>query len=471
LAVALAGGVVGTMQAEAPGALDPAFNGSGRAYAAFDRGGLWRDTAYDLLVEPDGHVVVVGRVEGTLQGDFDLGIARFRPDGTLDTAWGELGGRTVVSLGGTDEAASAVAIDGFGRYLVAGWTGGASGTDFVVVRLDEQGHRDFSWGPDGGKVLQDMDQDPPNHPFDFATAIEMLPSGGILVGGTASADDVYGNEAEPALLRLHADGTRDPFFAFYPGGQCWPSWYPAESFLVDDIALQPDGKILLVGYLRINLDNEFSIAIKRVDAGCLDDHAFRNFYGQLKIDFEPGSAPELGHAVALQADGRIVIVGSAYRTFSGDDDIAIVRLEPDGDFDTSFGGLGVGWMTLALDLGGGDDDRGYATAVQGDGKIVLAARAATAAGEDFAVYRLLPDGAPDAGFGLFGFSLVNFAGGGPNHDGPYGLALAPDGRIVVAGDATRSASGDLDFAVARLQNDYVFADAFESGGTGAWSRP
>jgi uncharacterized delta-60 repeat protein len=115
-------------------------------------------------------------------------------------------------------------------------------------------------------------------------------------------------------------------------------------------------------------------------------------------------------ALALQPDGRIVVAG-----WNGD--VAVARLDPDGSSDPSFGG------TRHLDLG--SFDFAQAVALQPDGRIVVAGRT----NGNLTIARLEPDGSPDMGFGDAGRRTIDQGG----HDGAEGLAIQPDGRIVVAG--------------------------------------
>ena len=138
-------------------------------------------------------------------------------------------------------------------------------------------------------------------------------------------------------------------------------------------------------------------------------------------------------ALALQPDGRIVLVGHG----SANSDIAIVRLLPDGTGDPSFNLDGARW----IDLGGAE--QGLAVALQPDGKILVAGFASDGATNDFVVLRVQPGGALDTTFAGDGIQTIDYG----VDAGASAIALQPDGRIIVAG----SAGSDL--AVARLQAD------------------
>jgi uncharacterized delta-60 repeat protein len=131
-----------------------------------------------------------------------------------------------------------------------------------------------------------------------------------------------------------------------------------------------------------------------------------------------------------------------------------------GSLDSSFGDVGL----VTLDIGSYDDSA-RAAAVQSDGKVVLAGYAANGIGlTDFAVARLLTNGAPDTTFHSTGSAAIAMSG---SYDEAAGVAIQPDGRIVLAGYARVGASDD--FAVARLEADGSLDASF--GGTGKVTTP
>jgi uncharacterized delta-60 repeat protein len=126
-----------------------------------------------------------------------------------------------------------------------------------------------------------------------------------------------------------------------------------------------------------------------------------------------------------------------------------------GDMDSSFGGL------RSLDIAGGNDS-GFTVAMQSDGKAIVAGRTQSAGGtgNDFFVARFNIDGTLDNTFGVGGVVVTDF---GSMSDGAYAMAIQPDGKIVVAGESTRSGSS-FDFAVARYTSAGSLDQTFGNGG-------
>jgi uncharacterized delta-60 repeat protein len=170
--------------------------------------------------------------------------------------------------------------------------------------------------------------------------------------------------------------------------------------------------------------------------------------GKVTTDFAGGF--DEAHAVAIQADGKIVAAG---RTIVSDFDFAVARYNTDGSLDTTFGVDGLVTMDFA-----GEDDEAHAVAIQGDGKIVAAGLAIVSGTFDFALARYNTDGSLDTTFDTDGKVTTDFAG---SEDHARGVAIQGDGKIVAAGLA--NVSGTNDFALARYNANGSLDTTFGSG--------
>ncbi|WP_369274178.1 calcium-binding protein [Streptomyces sp. R11] len=212
----------------------------------------------------------------------------------------------------------------------------------------------------------------------------------------------------------------------------------------EDVAVQPDGKIVSVGAEQDPeyLDEEFALTRHNSDGSV--DTSFGGGDGEVLTDFENGN--DVAQGVAVQPDGKIVVVGRHQETddeFAGCCWFTVARYHADGSVDTSFGG-GDGWVSPGL---AGGAEQAVGVAVQPDGRIVAGAFA----GGWFAVLRYLPDGSPDGTFGGGdGVTMTAFSDTGGGGATARDLALQPNGKIVMAGYAGQSF---FDFAVARYNPD------------------
>ena len=183
------------------------------------------------------------------------------------------------------------------------------------------------------------------------------------------------------------------------------------------VAIQADGKIVVAGTDGANF------AVLRLNADGSTDTAF-DADGRVNIDF---GGTDVAKAVVVQGDGRIVVAGT------NGTDFALARINPaDGSLDTTFTTTGKQMVDL-----GGVADMANAVAIQSDGKLVVAGTN----GLDFAVIRLNPGGSLDTNFDGDGKLTLDLGGGA---DTARGITLQPDGKIVIVG------SNGADFAIVRL---------------------
>ncbi len=217
-----------------------------------------------------------------------------------------------------------------------------------------------------------------------------------------------------------------------------------------DVAIQDDRDIVAVGVTGANDIGDFAIA-RYQPTGPPDPEFSVDGDGQQTTDFSDGA--DQAHAVAIQpADQKIVVAGLAGPP--GESDFALARYTTAGSLDPSFSAPD---GKLTTDFGGvsfADD-----VAVQSDGKILVAGTDNAATG-DFALARYNTDGSLDTSFSCDGKQITDFAS---NVDIANGVAVQPDGRIVVAGSSFSMATVN-DFAVARYNTDGSLDTGFSGDG-------
>ena len=280
--------------------------------------------------------------------------------------------------------------------------------DFAVTRYNADGSLDTSFGT-GGTVITAVNAD-----NEGPTSIALQDDGKIVVAGSYKPD---GSTADGVVIRYNTDGTLDT--TFDGDGMAFVQYISTANDVFNDLVIQPDGRILLTGYANIGGVEQMTVT-RLLSDGSLDP----SFDGDGMLAFAIGATDDRANAIALQDDGRIVIVGHSHNGV--DHDVAVVRLGFDGSLDTTFDGDGI-WTS---DLGA--TDVADAVAIDAAGKIVVAGTSsATGSGDSF-VLRLTPAGALDGTFGAGGLTTV--AAGSP-FEAVNELAIQPDGKIVVAGDA------------------------------------
>lgn len=383
-----------------PGALDTFFSHDG-IQTAFPNGAV----AYAVAIDHHGRIVVAG---STSSAHPDIALARFTPAGRLDATFGQ-GGKVVTDLGANDYAFD-LAIQDDGGIVVVGERRAVASDRFVVQRYRPSGTLDPGFA-NAGTALTGF-----GRRFQGATAVAIAPGGRIVVAGSTS----NGVTSRSAMARYLTDGRLDR--SFDGDGRLTVDVSPsAEQFT--DVLIQPDGRIVAVGWAEVSLVPVFS-AVRCAMDGRLDPGFARD--GIARVDVAPGA--DRARAAALQDDGKLVIVGGV--SAGGRSEWGMVRLGSHGRLDPSFGAHG----TLVTNFGPGFDEAN-AVAVQDNGKVLVAGRIRDEARprDDMGLLRLKPRGGHDRTFAAGGRALTDVAGGS---DAARGLAIAPNGKIVVAGEAT-----------------------------------
>jgi uncharacterized delta-60 repeat protein len=391
-----------------PGDLDRSFGMDGKVTTDFAGSGLAR-----ALVVQDRKLVAAGVAFNSETSD-DFGLARYNANGALDRSFGTDGKVTTNIIGSiSPDEANALVQQTDGKLVAAGRTLGPIGVfDFALARYSPDGTLDPSFGS-GGIVTTDI-----AGTSDNAYALVRQADGKLVAAG--STDNIE-TGSDFALARYNPDGTLDPGFGV--GGTVTTD---IASNINEARALvrQADGKLVAAGF-AVGLTGTFDFALARYNPDGTLDAGFGTG-GAVTTDIAGGD--DFAHALAVQADGKLVAAGVA-PTATGSA-FALARYNPDGTLDPSFGTGG----TVTTDLNGGAN----ALVVQVDGKLV----AAGVAGNDFALARYNPNGTLDASFGTGGTVTTDFAG---TSDNAFALAVQADGKLVAAG-GTGSA-----FALARYR--------------------
>lgn len=430
------------------------YDSSGNLAGGFGAGGkvtvdFTRDTTFpsvdrieEIQIQTDGQIVAAGWAwEGSAPPRNDVAVARFAPttgvlDATLEPNNGGLLFPQFYGFG--DNAANALALDAAGNLVLLGQTGNAP-TNFGLQRLTPAGLLDATFA-NGGRQVADFTEFVGS--VDTADAVLVQPDGKILVAGSTS----LGGNVAASLARYNTDGSLDRTFG--NGGRI------ATSLLenIVDLVRRPDGRIVAIGATPGGAD--FGV-IQLLPDGTLDVNGFGN-RGFASIDFAGGA--DTPQAVVLQSDGKLVIAGSA-----GGADFGVVRLTPSGNLDPIFDADGKATIDFGSAVESAND-----VAIDANGRIVLAGTAAVGAGgtNDFALARLDASGVLDATFSSDGKVTTDFNQN--RDDDARSLVLQSGGFIVVGGTAiqekTVPANFDADFALARYNSSGDLQLGFGTGG-------
>jgi uncharacterized delta-60 repeat protein len=398
------------------GALDPTFGGDGTVTTAT---GPFNEDANDMLVQPDGKVVVVGSTYLTLRSEITL--VRYNRDGTLDNTFGG-DGLVFTSILAQGNTADSAVLQPDGMIVVAGGSSLGGVEVFAIARYKPDGSLDPTFGTNG-TVTTDI-----ANTTEAAYAVALQADGKIVAAGY-----LLGGGVGTAVVRYNTDGSLDNTF----DGDGKFFYFAPNTNVPSDVVVQPDGKIVIVGYEYASGGSNAEVALQRLNP---DGSFDTSFDGDGKVRLAISAAEDLIERIALQADGKIVVAG--YTENGATRDILLARLSVNGSLDTSFDGDGI--VTTAI---GSSSEEAYDLAIQSDGKLVVAGRTVTGSRSDIALVRYNSDGSLDATFSGDGIQTTAIDG----HIGARAVALQADGKIVVAGNA--NVSGQTDFALVRYNID------------------
>jgi uncharacterized delta-60 repeat protein len=334
--------------------------------------------------------------------------ARAAP-GDLDPTFGG-DGIVRTDLTSAEDDGFAVTIQTDGKIVVAGQAGiGGPNPRFGIVRYETDGSLDPSFGGGDGKVSIDF-----TPRDDFAYAVRIQADGKIVVAGAAA----YSANSRFALARLTTDGSLDPTFG--GNGKVMTNLTPSYDW-ANGMALQPNGKIVLVGSVSAGSSNGKIGVLRYRSDGSLDP----TFGGDGIVLNDPTPTYDDGLAVGVEADGQIVVAGGAGYAGPNERFVALA-FGPHGSLDPTFGRDGKVFTDLTPTA-----DVPFGLAIQDDGRIVVAGGAAQGSPDPkFALVRYERDGSLDPSFGGDGTVITNFT---PYDDGAYSVAIDPVGKIVAAG--------------------------------------
>jgi uncharacterized delta-60 repeat protein len=451
---ALAAGVGVGVALAGSGGLDPSFGTGGTT--VLDRNVSTYPTPTRLVA--GGKIVVVTTSEGVIT------VSRLLANGAPDPTFDGDGKATIEEAG--FPSARALAVQPDGKIVLIGFTNMSGGAeDATVWRLKADGGSGAANGAldptfGSGGVVQLA---PFTHTVGLAVAVQ--PDGKIIAAGRGF------NTTSPNIIsvwRLTESGLPDP--TFDTDGVAGINDTSEDS--VNAIALAPDGKILLAGTTELSSNPPDAVVWRlkaNGGAGGLNEALDPTFDTDGQADFDGGGADQ-ANDVALQPDGKILLAGFSVPK-GGTEKATVWRLKPDGGSGVTNGALDPSFDTdgVALIDGGGS---AFATAIalQPDGKILLAGSAQVATKPSTAtLWRLLADGgagavngALDPSFGAGGATSVNTG----SESGASSLALLPDRRIVAVGPNINVFNGSL--LVFRALGD-PFAVKVTKAGTGAGS--
>jgi uncharacterized delta-60 repeat protein len=400
------------------GSLDNTFGVNGIVTTSFGSGDNYANAT---AIQADGKIVLAGESFNS-NGSPCFALTRYNTNGSLDNSFGN-SGIVTTSFGSGESYANDMAIQTDGKIVVAGESDNSTNSSqprFTLTRYNTNGNLDNTFGTAGIVITSFVSEG-------FANAMAIQADGKILATGEG------GNSANSiALTRYNINGSLDNTFGIggivttLIGTSCG-------GYAID---IQADGKIVVAGYGLLS-NNQFCFALTRYNTnGSLD-----NTFGTAGIvtTIIGGAYSSFAYALAIQADGKIVVAGDNAIN-NNQDVIALTRYNINGSLDNTFGTGGI--VTTLI----GTSCRARALAIQADGKIVVAVGSNN---HNFTLLRYNTNGSLDNTFGTAGIitTVIGIVSAAAD------IAIQADGKIVAAGGSGSSASSNGGvFTVVRYNN-------------------
>jgi uncharacterized delta-60 repeat protein len=383
------------LRLNAGGALDHTLDGDGYLNTTFSPSLVTQQEARDIAIQADGKILVSGYAY--INYSHNLAVARYNTDGSLDSTFDGDGRRTVGISGYSNRqtAGESLTLQPDGRLFTS-----ANGN---LYRFNNDGTFDTTFDLDGVAAFGG----------ELKTSL-VQPDGKIVAGG--SKNGYFG------LVRLNSNGTFDTGFS---ADGVVTTVFGSTYDEAGGSALQRDGKIVVAGISG----QGFGIS-RYLPNGSLDLTFSQD--GKTVIDFGPAVTDAAAYDVAIQPDGKIVVVGTV-RTVTNqmsNSEFAVVRLNPNGSLDLTFSGDG----RVTTPLNGYGAAR--TVAIQSDGRIVVGG---TGMGGFFTLVRYKSDGTLDTSFS--GDGIVTAVTPNSSSSSLSDIALLPDGRILATGSFTPAVTG------------------------------
>ncbi|HEX7877836.1 MAG TPA: FlgD immunoglobulin-like domain containing protein [Candidatus Eisenbacteria bacterium] len=401
------------------GTPDVGFDGDGFAIVAYSGGD---DSATDIILAAPDKLILGGLyAQAGTKADAFLN-RRSRATGANDASY-YVNGIWNADYGDAPSRAVEAAVRPDGKIWVAGNHDGDT-WDIALVRLHPDGTLDDALSYDGKLVHN-------GNGHDYVNGMALYPDGRVLVCGSSqfpASDDNF------MLARFLEDGSWDPSF----DGDGWLVSGMDLSGPANDVLVQPDGRIVGVGYAVA-----FGVTRARVtrflDNGAVD--ITFNGTGHNVRDYD--SNYTAWNAVARQSNGKLVMAG--FRHIDGIPHLMVGRFNTDGTLDGTFGG-GAGYVYPMISPLG---SVGQAVAIRPDGRILVTGQSWSGAGSSHTVVRFLSNGSLDTSFDGDGIRILSLPGGdGVDMD----LVLDPAGRMYLAGSQA-SLPAVTDWSLLRMFHD------------------
>lgn len=381
------------------------------------------------IVLANGKILTIGSVYAN--NNYFPSLVKFNANGSVDTTFGE-NGRVVYDLfaGGFNDLVE----DSNGKILIGGYN---FGTGFILIRTDQNGLLDTTFGVNGVADLSISGS--------FGgelNAIRVMSDGKIIAAGHNYYNNNDGRDF--ILMKLNANGTYDTSFGIN-GVSNVGSTGMSES--INSIEILSDNKIIALGIIEISSGVYVAEVLKYNTIGLLDP----TFNGNGRLNTNTTVEIYAKTDIALQNDGKIL---ATFENSDSNNNFLLYRINSNGTYDTTFDFDGL----VETYVEGNDASNSiYYDATSG--KIVLAGTVTNATNSNFGLVRYNSDGTTDSTFGNFGIVITDF-----NNSGDFvsKCNITSDGKLIVTGTLFDEPNSILNHIMAKYHLEEVLSSSIFS---------
>lgn len=375
--------------------------------------------SFDVKLQSDGKIVIAGYTYSNITG-YDFVCARYNVNGQLDNTFGDNGITTIDLQGGSDDKAKSLEIDLDNKIVIVGSSDNGSLQGGALVRLNEDGSLDSSFGNNGITIHEQQ-----TSTWDYAIEYNVVrihyASGKIVTGGTKY---FTGQRSFIIISKFNDNGTMDSSFG--DDGNAEYTGIPINEvngveWVLEDLKLKPNGKITAVGWI-----NEVG------DGNLLDgDHYMCRFNSNGTIDntFDTDgqdysvvtTGDDESHSMYLNPDDSFLVVGSTKWT-ANDHRTYFAKVNSSGSSFSNYG-----WIQLSES----SKDIGYSLDKDSEGRYLIGGSTSIDDISSFFLVRINSDNSIDDSFGENGLITTSF--GANTFSKAFGMVIQPDNKIILVG--------------------------------------
>lgn len=326
------------------GTIDESFGNTGHVITQFENGIAFANTS---AVLPDGKLILGGSLNyPTSPALTDMALARYHPNGTLDSTFG-VNGKVVTDIRDNDFIQEIIPLTDNKLIVAFISSNNITGlSDFMLCRYTSTGIIDSTFGINGIVIKDVLGND------DRISSIEQQTDGKLIVGGNVNTltDQLI------ALARYNTDGILDSTFGFN-GSVIIDLSFNSE--YISSLAIQEDGKIIIGGFGYVG-QNIVGFIARYQSNGLLDTGYGTN--GMITVNLVNGL--NTFNDLAIDSEGSVVACGNLYDGLTSS--FLTVRYDSNGNPDIQFGDNGKVITTI-----NGVNENASTIIQQSDGKLLI----------------------------------------------------------------------------------------------------